>query len=444
MDRKSTIHGGVVLALAVWAAWGLLRIPATDEAKEIAPSVDAPTRPAAGLKAAPAPRPDGLRPDAPPSEHGGGPASPSGAARDVVLHVLGPDGRPAPRVWVQWEQHGGGFGSGRADDDGQIVLPVIDTSRAHRLQVMPHMLGDEVLPVDEPAWLPRDATIRLEPALAITGTVLDERGEPAREHGVFWRVVDGEVEAEKANLQELGRFRVAPLPPGRYQVCAVFNDPWLPHAPVGFAEGEMPDGADAQTVEAGTRDVTLHVRRGALLRVQILDWDKGPMSWGQVMVLDRDGAHFLSEIDYKGRVAFCRLPAEGLYRLRRYGLPGNRYVDAGDLVTGAATHTIRTREGLVIQGHLAVPADMPPGRVSVRAWPLVPGRDAAAGPGVPALAVQGGFDATHSRYVVQGLGPGRWHVQAAATVLREGVAVTWLADADVAAGEDQDLVLRAD
>jgi hypothetical protein len=428
----------VLLALLLgWVIWGLARWLAEPAAPDAGSASR--ERPAKAQDEARAPglvAPDAARASPQPRHDGAAtPAPRAASAPEVVLRVLGPDGVPATGALVQWHKDGGsGLGSAFVDAQGRAHARGLDPARTYRLQVSPWYPGSAARPYDDPAWHPASGTIRLEAGLTVSGRVVDEDGRPITDGGVFCRTLAWDGSSRRLQVDARGAFVARHLPPGRVQVCAVFNDPWQPRAPLGFGAGDVPDGPAAVTAEAGTRDVVLRVRRGAVLRVQVTGWDAAAKPYGRVARLVRsragDGA-LTAPLDGKGRVAFARLDASARYRLTIYALPGNRLVEADDLRPGDGTRRVALRPGFRLTGHVTAPAGVPGDRIRVQA---------SRGDG----DFEGIVDEGTGTYAFQGLPPGRYRVWATAAVLRDGRRVVLRTEAEVEAGERRDLVLGED
>lgn len=147
-----------------------------------------------------------------------------GTVADRVTH------EPVPRAKIAlvWP---GGNRSGAADNSGHWSFTGIACARvavsASRFGYLDSgYIGSPplnfLLSPDSPAHV----SIELTPQSTITGKVVDENGDPVpgmRVVSYIARVVDGHrqlANAPQTVTNDIGQFRIAPLEPGRYTVCA--------------------------------------------------------------------------------------------------------------------------------------------------------------------------------------------------------------------------------
>jgi len=355
---------------------------------------------------------------------------PSVIPQTFRVTVLLPNGAPATPACIVWSA-----GPARhnypvwTDDQGVAHLAGLDPSRLYDIEVRPSRDRSDVLSFRMPNWAPKDQTIRLEVGLGISGHVVDEHRRPVLDHGMFYRLPSRPGEHWRAVLDERGAFQLTHLPAGPVEVCVVFNSPWRPQAPEGFAAGDVINGLALRTIEAGTSGVVLRVTRGAVLRLVIQDWQRKTMPSYRIVTLQgmEGGASHTGPLDYSGRVAFKRLEPNGRYRATLFGLPGNLMLDARDLAPGAADQVVRLSTGCRLSGQLFAPG-VPGDRLRVFA---VRG----------ARKLEGIVDERTGDFAFEGLPLGRWQVQASAVVLREGQARTLRASGEMECGGRLELTL---
>ncbi len=142
------------------------------------------------------------------------------AARDVELTVLGPDGEPVSGATVAFEAQGWvprfHVRDVKTRDDGTCRFAAI-AAAPWRAEVT---YGDLAQPPQD--WLPASLTkqtIRLAPAVELTGRVVDPAGTPAE--GVIVEVASAEVAASARRrvwTGQDGRFSAGVVAAGRYHV----------------------------------------------------------------------------------------------------------------------------------------------------------------------------------------------------------------------------------
>lgn len=122
--------------------------------------------------------------------------------------------------------------------------------------------------------LPEPITVELTPAARISGTVLDESGDPVAGTRVVLTVETRFVAAAEVDAE--GRFEMVDLAPGRFRLSALASG-YLP---------ETRDGIDLKE-GSGVGGIDLVLRRGAVVEGRILAPDGSPVAGARVMVLDQ-------------------------------------------------------------------------------------------------------------------------------------------------------------
>lgn len=138
--------------------------------------------------------------------------------------------------------------------------------------------------------------IALQRAYAITGRVVDVDGEPAARVHVVTRPVDGNANGRRGpgrETDDLGRFRIFGLPPGRYTVCSEFISTGSMHTrseleqPVTTCYPSAGSSVEGRPVEVKSADVDgIEIRllrtRTFTIRGIVLDSNGKPAENAQV------------------------------------------------------------------------------------------------------------------------------------------------------------------
>ncbi len=279
-----------------------------------------------------------------------------------------------------------------------------------------------VLPVECPflpktvrAWTPADARITLARAYAIAGRVLDEGRKAIPYASVRLR---GERRLSVLAADVEGRFRAEVLPAGTYELRATW---------AGGTEGEA---VAWTTVNAGTEDVELRVKRGVVLKVHVSGWPDS-----------RRGTLTVTSI---------RDPATG--RSARIGDGGDAWIEGLDPVD---TYVVWCGGPSLADAHYAYATG-----VQVREDPLevtlVEGETIRGRMILPKIAGSFATDVTATglgvlrramvlgdgTFRVQGLPPGRWEIQARTVHRWAGTEQAIYATNTTAATGERDLVLE--
>jgi hypothetical protein len=173
----------------------------------------------------------------------------------ITLVIQGRPGTPQRRVGQQLTDRRGRFVfADLPASDGYVVTARHNAyfdgafgADAGTITGTPLLLGDG-------EWFSR-ANVKLWPAGAITGTVVDERGEPIA--GAYVRVLRQVMVAGRVHLapstpvttDDRGAYRLAGLDPGRYLVCA----PMVQSSVAASASLSQPDSSDLVEIDAATR-----------------------------------------------------------------------------------------------------------------------------------------------------------------------------------------------
>ncbi len=246
----------------------------------------------------------------------------------VVIRVLDPAGKPVASAegWV--ETVGRGWSLSLANGEGSINRPggpfSVSVSEARSSD------GQRLAPAtreDLPADVP-EVEIRLEPALSISGRVVDEEGKPVEGAALtaratagrsfphpFWGSSDRPQAAATSGAD--GAFRIEGLGRGKQTVEVLrVADPFVPPPP--------------SEIEAGSTDARIVVHKGVALDVPVVDWNGAPLVGARVHVVWNrpEGQGSWQEVP----IVDSRTDAKGAFRLppRDPGQPLKLSVEAPD------------------------------------------------------------------------------------------------------------------
>jgi len=241
-----------------------------------------------------------------------------GAVVDHVTH------QPVPRakIAVVWP---GGNRTGAADNSGRwsfggIACARVSVSASRFGYLDSGYIGSPplnfLLSPDSPSHL----SIELTPQATVTGKVVDENGDPVAGMRIvpyIARVVDGRrqlTNGPQTVTNDIGQFRVAPLEPGRYTVCA---EPAMGQA--NYQEACYPapleaGPASAMRLDAGQEsEVDFALARAHLVRLSGVVTGLHPGARAAVWLsrpgLARRQPAMTSNVSPEGAFAFREVPA---------------------------------------------------------------------------------------------------------------------------------------
>ncbi len=141
----------------------------------------------------------------------------------VSGHVLGPDSRPVPHatVWIHADEGAQTYWSKQETNaEGGFLFVQLRTDARACLQAAKGSLASRVIgPLTVPDGGLTGLRLHLAPGASIAGVVLDPSGKPVPEaKGLMRHDVDKEVRPCFLRADEKGRFHVAGLSPGKYDV----------------------------------------------------------------------------------------------------------------------------------------------------------------------------------------------------------------------------------
>jgi hypothetical protein len=229
--------------------------------------------------------------------------------------------------------------------------------------------------------------VRLELGGVITGRVVDEQGQPLSDVLVraFGSDVQGRVDAKglagrSYRSNDLGVYRIANLPPGKYYVGVVRTTSGSPDAGRGLAPSWYPgstDSAEARPVEvtAGfeTPDIDVPIMSVRLTRVggRALTQAGGPAAGAEIRLLSQSRGPSLASLTARvaadGRFAVRNVPS-GVYEVKAIRQPSGRgdahaLEFARDVVTvsdeGTPDLTLMLTPAPVVRGRVILPNHLP-------------------------------------------------------------------------------------
>jgi len=224
----------------------------------------------------------------------------------------------------------------------------------------------------------RDAlpTLTLRPAAAVTGTVVDSRGEPVADVGI--RIASRSDRSRGDSLSgPQGRFFVAPLEPGG------------PNRIYAEKRGYAPSTVDLPLLEPRrtVTDVRVVLREGRSAHGRVVTAAEDPVAGAEVRLLPRPQSSSMMERFFQRRLGLDRDAthsdaegafvienvAEGLYNLRIEAsgfapaeVPGLE-IPAGDGLVDLGTVVVET--GVRVEGRVVDPDDRPVAGARIRAVP---------------------------------------------------------------------------
>ncbi len=147
-------------------------------------------------------------------------------AGSLSVTVVGPDGRPVKGAWVslRWQSRDGRRATGKSeltDESGRAVLEGLEPGEGRlRVDGMQDPEGLRVA-LDEPRKLALTVAVTVAATVSVTGTVLGADGRPLGDVAVSVLIGQGETVHRKcAQTGRDGRFEIARLPPGEYELSA--------------------------------------------------------------------------------------------------------------------------------------------------------------------------------------------------------------------------------
>jgi len=333
------------------------------------------------------------------------------AGLTATLTVVDASGKPLQgalaSVTAQESGQSGRFsgrgGAPRSDQDGKVRLRGLDPDAVFSLSVVPPKSREDLKSFTLEDWHPTDETIRLQRAWQIEGVVRDQKGRPAAQVWVRARVEGTEKWKHSANTDENGVFVFQALDDGRYEVRATgLGGASSPSSAMSTAIPGAPGGVSAQkgsvVVRAGTKGVALTVDIGEKLVVRVLGVKQIEGYYRPNASLRSTGTQAGVTIggNWEGadRVVFKGLVPDTSYELWIAGIPGNTYVHKEAVAAQEEVLEVTTQAGLVLAGHVSLPAGVPKKRVTVVA---------RSGKG---FQVQAKSDLKTGQFTLEGLPPG--------------------------------------
>lgn len=225
----------------------------------------------------------------------------------------------------------------RSDAAGRFEFPALREGVV-RICVQPTAESPNFMPrIFESVAGRADLELVVDPALTISGRVVDDQGKPVRRMYVAKQVTDPVAQACEVlytpRTDDDGRFVVPGLSPGRFTLSV--HDGW------DEAGGYLPELV--KDIDAGARDLVITVRLGLTISGRVLDENGRPFLGKLVIAEDTstrpvlDGWGSGAEPDPEGRFVVRGLKP-GRYRLslgartndpRRWSLEGGDSVEAG-------------------------------------------------------------------------------------------------------------------
>jgi hypothetical protein len=322
----------------------------------------------------------------------------------------------------------GGLAAGReavTSSDGSFSLSGFREGEALTLRVekkgfaVRTMQGLQV-PVPEPL------TLVLTPAARITGTVVDESGNPLGGAKLLLSQDLGDDSAQgprrrlvsAAETDREGRFELAGLAPGRFRLAALSSG-FLPETGprITLVEGE------------GIEGIEIVLRRGAVIEGRISIPDGSPAAGAKVVVLDTEEESGLGLVGRPGAVS----DREGRYEIG--GVSEGDHTVLADLngfqpargqirvEAGANRLDLRLEEGFEVSGRVSGPEGPVPGAV----LRLLPQQEGSTAPFPGSTGSDGAFRfpaVAEGRYRVEVEKPGYAMASTSLEVQVEGAPVT--------------------
>ncbi|MDA1194734.1 MAG: carboxypeptidase regulatory-like domain-containing protein [Planctomycetota bacterium] len=268
----------------------------------------------------------------------------------VTVTVLDAEGKPVAgaQVWAEEIKEGSGGrgwrGNNSTDSKGTLTLRGLRADVPHRLRAHPPNGRDDLKQSVLESWTPGDVTLRLDPAFTISGVVVDQAGQPAKEVTVRQRSQGTERWTGHHRTGADGEFRITGLDAGLYEVMAE-----------GFDRGRGTTEAGVVRVRAGAKDVKLTVDIGVELMVTVRSGARAQGAQSAIS-LSTNGSSLSGEWLDDTRVRVRGARPDATYRLWISGLADGKYVDAEGILGGARTVEVDARAGGIIQGTLRWPA----------------------------------------------------------------------------------------
>ncbi len=296
-------------------------------------------------------------------------------------HVYGSSRRTPPRVGPRQE----------TDESGVLTMGGLDPDETYVLEVWPGDEASGALATRVDGWKPKDVTVRLEGALAVSGKVVDPSGAPLPGVAVWAR---GKSES---NEETHGRRAVHTGPDGRFS----FGE--LPSGPVTVTARleEADDDRTERVVSAGDADVTVVVDPGLTVSIRVTKPATAVGSSSAVLLGDERAG--------KRRVLRAYVPANDGRVTMRGLVAGARY----RLVVTPVAGWSAAREGVAAGEDVEVALTRGrtiTGRVRAAEGLLYP--SVAVGLAEPFLPLFEGTVAADGAFVVEGVPEGPWHLLA--------------------------------
>jgi hypothetical protein len=280
------------------------------------------------------------------------------AGRTIEGTVVGPDGRPVPRVRVTaggWQEGTWWETGATTDSEGQFRVTGLAPSGTPRLTATPDAETAKALHVvsairDDVRTGSVDVVIRLAPAAAIRGEVVDESGRAVPEFEIEATAVGETPPSDPVDAGPLAgtnRFSLDGLAPGRWRLEAV-------------ARGADPGRSRPVEVDAPAEGVRVVLERARVIAGRIVDERaKGYFAWWFAPSLK---AHAPVEPDDTFRIAGVRDEVGTLYVGSERS---DRYALLRDVRPSAAPIDVLLVEGLRVEGRVEIAKGADPALVYV-------------------------------------------------------------------------------
>jgi hypothetical protein len=269
--------------------------------------------------------------------------------------IVGPDGKPAPRVMVSLFPFFS-YAQKRTDDQGRFTLSADSIPAGYPVSQRVLIARDLERNLAAALDLEEDATnadLRLSPGLTLAGRVLDANGHAvsnAQAQVMFRTDRMGSQLGQPVRADAEGRFEIKALPPGRLYSVTV------------SAKGFGQDQHDVDAPEGGSRRVELEPFQLLVADQRIagvvLDADEKPAAGAQLFILGKKQPFQNGRADSKGRFSFDKV-CPGTLRISANSSVGGGYgyasADGGDT---NITIRLSSSRGIVMPGATPGPASL--------------------------------------------------------------------------------------
>ncbi len=208
--------------------------------------------------------------------------------------------------------------------DGRARLTGLDPKEAHELTVFPPTERSDLLPRKFRKWKPKEATIILEGAKGISGTVTDQDGEPVPNARLTWQYLGKGSEKpgkrRKGKTKPDGTFALENLRPGNYKILV-----------------KPPKGVDGQAAKAnpkeiasGTARIRLQLDMADTLRLRLRAYTRKIGKPDIMLIAEGETGSGPSsvkkKVDKEGAVVFDKLRWDVSYTVYMGGLKNEKLV----------------------------------------------------------------------------------------------------------------------